>query len=128
MPVSGMNHFTILTDDVPATQAFYGELLGLTPGWRPAFSFPGLWLYCGDTPILHVVGRDSLPEQRNGVIDHLAFTASGLAGYQQALDARAIAYDLRRVPGNGQWQMFFHDPNGARVELDFDASETPKDA
>ncbi|MFN8719278.1 MAG: VOC family protein [Rhodospirillales bacterium] len=126
MPVSGMNHFTIITDDVPATEAFYGELLGLRPGWRPAFAFPGLWLYCGDVPILHVVGRDSLPEQRTGVIDHLAFTASGLAGYQADLEARGIAYDLRRLPGGGQWQMFFHDPNGARVELDFDAAETPK--
>lgn len=128
MPVSGMNHFTIITDDVPKTEAFYGELLDLRPGWRPDFAFPGLWLYCGDTAVLHVVGRDALPDQRTGVIDHLAFTASGLAGYQTALEARGIAYDLRRLPGNGQWQIFFLDPNGAKVELDFDAAETPKAA
>jgi len=30
---------------------------------------------------------------------------------------------LRRLAGTQSWQLFFHDPNGARVELDFAASE-----
>ena len=29
MPVTAMNHFTILTSDVPRTVTFYRELLGL---------------------------------------------------------------------------------------------------
>ena len=39
--------------------------------------------------------------------------------------ARGVTYDLRRLANSadGQWQLFCHDPNGARVELDFDASE-----
>ena len=41
MPATAMNHFTILTDDVPMTVAFYRELLGLTEGPRPPFDFPG---------------------------------------------------------------------------------------
>jgi len=45
MTVSGMNHFTILTDDLDGTVAFYRELLDLQPGPRPAFGFPGAWLY-----------------------------------------------------------------------------------
>jgi hypothetical protein len=42
-----------------------------------------------------------------------------------ALKARGIDYDLRRLANSadGQWQLFCFDPNGARVELDFDASE-----
>ncbi|MCC6198350.1 MAG: VOC family protein, partial [Burkholderiales bacterium] len=47
MTVSAMNHFTILTDDVPRTVEFYRRLLGLTDGPRPAFGFPGAWLYAG---------------------------------------------------------------------------------
>jgi hypothetical protein len=31
---------------------------------------------------------------------------------------------LRQQVGSGTWQLFSHDPNGAKVELDFDASET----
>jgi catechol 2,3-dioxygenase-like lactoylglutathione lyase family enzyme len=123
MAVSGMNHFTILTDDVDRTIAFYGELLGLAPGARPPFAFPGAWLYAGGQPILHVIGGRPRDDLRRGVIDHMAFTAAGLAPTLNALEARGIEYDCRRLPGDGTWQVFFFDPNGARVELDFAAHE-----
>jgi catechol 2,3-dioxygenase-like lactoylglutathione lyase family enzyme len=119
-----MNHFTILTADVPVTVEFYADLLGLTPGPRPPFVFPGAWLYAGGQPILHVIGGRPPSELRAGVIDHMAFTASGLAATLATLRARGLEHDCRRLPGNGTWQLFFHDPNGARVELDFAAEET----
>lgn len=123
MAIAGMNHFTVLTDDVAATVRFYRELLGLTEGPRPAFDFPGAWLYAGPQAVLHVVGGRPRAELRAGVIDHVAFTASGLAATLAALDARGIARDCRRLPGSGLWQVFFNDPNGAKVELDFAADE-----
>ena len=123
MSVHGMNHFTILTDDVDRTIAFYREHLGLEPGARPDLGFPGAWLYAGGAAILHVVGGRRREELKPGVIDHMAFTASGLAATLAKLDARGIAYDCRRLVGAGTWQVFFFDPNGARVELDFDAGE-----
>jgi len=123
MPATTMNHFTILTDDVPRTVSFYADLLGLEDGPRPAFAFPGAWLYAGGVPILHVIGERPKSELRAGVIDHMAFTASGLAATVAKLKARGLEYDLRRLIGREQWQLFFHDPNGARVELDFAAEE-----
>ena len=123
MPATTMNHFTILTDDVDGTIRFYGDLLGLKPGPRPAFDFPGAWLYAGDQAILHVVGGRPSTELRAGVIDHMAFTAVGLADTLAKLTARNIPHQCRRLVGVGTWQLFFHDPNGARVEMDFDAGE-----
>ena len=41
MSVTAMNHFTILTDDLPTTLAFYEEHLNLKPDARPPFKFPG---------------------------------------------------------------------------------------
>ncbi len=38
-------------------------------------------------------------------------------------DESGTKYELRRQAGAGTWQLFCHDPNGAKVELDFDASE-----
>ena len=124
MAVAGMNHFTVLTDDVPATVEFYRELLGLTEGPRPAFDFPGAWLYAGRDAIVHVIGGRPRSELKAGVIDHMAFSASGLAATLAALDARSIEYTCRRQVGSGVWQVFFHDPNRAKVELDFAAEET----
>jgi catechol 2,3-dioxygenase-like lactoylglutathione lyase family enzyme len=128
MPVTAMNHFTILTDDVPGTVRFYGELLGLADGPRPPFDFPGAWLYAGDAPILHVIGGRPTSELRAGVIDHMAFTAHDLSDTLALLASRNIAHTCRRQAQSGVWQVFFFDPNGARVELDFAAEEPQRRA
>jgi len=123
--IVGMNHFTILAEDERATLDFYVGLLGLTAGERPDLGFPGAWLYSGGPQaVLHIVFGRPLPAQRAGVIDHMAFTARDLTAVKARFDARGVAYDLRRQAGSGIWQLFSHDPNGARVELDFDPSET----
>lgn len=127
MAVTAMNHFNILTDDLPATLAFYEEHLNLKPGARPPFNFPGAWLYAdggkGRDPILHIVAGKQKKDLVKGVIDHMAFTGSGLAKAVEKLKGRGIAYELRKLPAYGTWQLFFHDPNGAKVEIDFDAAE-----
>ena len=128
MAVSGMNHFTILTDDVPRTVAFYSQLLGLRDGPRPDLGFPGAWLYAENAAILHVVGGKAREELRAGVIDHMAFTAKGLSDTLATLAARGIQHSCRQQAGTGLWQVFFFDPNGARVELDFAAEEVPAHA
>jgi catechol 2,3-dioxygenase-like lactoylglutathione lyase family enzyme len=126
MPIQRMDHFTILTRSTEATVAFYGDMLGFTPGPRPAFAFPGAWLYNDGHPVLHVVEKPDIPAA-SGVLDHMAFWGSDLPGYLAKLKARGLAYDLRRLPeggaGAGIWQLFFLDPNNARVEIDFPASE-----
>jgi catechol 2,3-dioxygenase-like lactoylglutathione lyase family enzyme len=124
--ISGMNHFTITAEDRDATLGFYCGLLGLVEGHRPALGFAGAWLYPpgGDAAVLHIYWDRPMPVQRTGVIDHLAFSAHDLAATKARLDAQGLAYDLRRQAGSGAWQLFLTDPNGARVELDFDATET----
>lgn len=125
MPITGMNHFTILTDDVEATREFYCDFLDLEVGPRPPFDFPGLWLYKNGQAILHVIGGRPRAELRAGVLDHMALSATGLAETVDKLKRRGLKFDLRRVArtGDGVWQLFFHDPNGVKVEFDFDAAE-----
>jgi catechol 2,3-dioxygenase-like lactoylglutathione lyase family enzyme len=60
----------------------------------------------------------------HGVIDHMAFTSSDLKAVKARFDERGLKYDLRQHAGAGTWQLFAHDPNGAKVELDFDPGET----
>lgn len=122
--IQEMNHFTVLTDDLERTLQFYVEGLGLAAGPRPPFDFPGAWLYAGDRAILHVIAGRELPAQRAGVLDHMAFSASGLQSVKAKLDAMGVAYELRRLRGSNAWQLFCHDPSGAKVELDFEATES----
>lgn len=125
MPAVAMNHFTILTDDLDGTLAFYRDHLDLHPGARPPFAFSGAWLYAagGQEAILHVIAGRDRDILRAGVIDHMAFTGRDLAGTVARLRARGIPHELRRLPSYGTWQLFFNDPNGAKIEMDFDAAE-----
>lgn len=122
--IHGMNHFTVLAEDREKTLAFYCGLLGLQEGARPDLGFPGAWLTAGGPQaVLHIVFGRALPQPRAGVIDHMAFSARDLKAVTARLDAAGQPYDLRRQAGSGTWQLFTFDPNGARVELDFDAAE-----
>jgi len=123
MIATGMNHFTVLTDDVPRTVDFYREFLGLAEGYRPDLGFPGAWLYANGQAVLHVVGGKPRASLRPGVIDHMAFSATGLQATLDRLAARDVEHVCRQQAGTGLWQVFFHDPNGARVELDFAPAE-----
>ncbi|MGB0128864.1 MAG: VOC family protein [Rhodocyclaceae bacterium] len=118
-----MNHFTVLAKDLDSTREFYAEVLGLVEGYRPNLGFPGAWMYIGDAAVLHIVAGRALPTDPRGVLDHMAFSAWDLPGTVRKLEAKAIAFDLRRQTDSGVWQLFFFDPNGARVELDFGAGE-----
>ena len=122
--ILGMNHFTVIAENLDRTLEFYVGLLGLEPGHRPDLGFPGAWLYADGRAILHVYGDRPVPAGRAGVIDHMAFTASGLKAVKARFDAAGVKYDLRQQRGAGTWQLFCFDPNGAKVELDFEPSET----
>ena len=127
MTVTACNHFTILTDDLPSTLAFYEAHLNLRPGARPPFTFPGAWLYAdsgrGKDPILHVIAGIGKERLVKGVLDHIAFSGAGLAAAVAKLKSKNIKYELRRLPEYGTWQLFFFDPNDAKVEIDFDKAE-----
>jgi catechol 2,3-dioxygenase-like lactoylglutathione lyase family enzyme len=124
--IFAMNHFTITAENREATLGFYCGLLGLKEGHRPDLGFPGAWLYAGgEQAVLHIYWDRPMPATRTGVIDHLAFSARGLAAMKARLDAAGTRYELRQQAGAGTWQLFTHDPNGAKVELDFDALERP---
>jgi catechol 2,3-dioxygenase-like lactoylglutathione lyase family enzyme len=125
--IHGMNHFTITAEDRAATLGFYCGLLGLQEGFRPDLGFPGAWLYTAGAPqaVLHIYWERPMPALRTGVIDHMAFSASDLKAVKARFEAAGITFDLRRQAGAGTWQLFSHDPNGAKVELDFDPAEVP---
>ncbi len=123
MAIDAMNHFTVLTRDLDATSAFYVDILGLKQGYRPPLGFPGIWLYAGTQPILHVVAGRPLPAPPAGVLDHMALSATDLPAIAARVKSNGIKYDLRRQPDSGVWQLFCFDPSGARVELDFASNE-----
>lgn len=120
-----MDHFTVVTDRLDDTVAFYG-MLGLTVGPRPNFGVGGAWLYIGGHPVLHVVETTTMPEPRRGALDHMAFFAHDFQVVAAAIVRAGLPYRVIRTPRPfSQWQMFLQDPNGIDIELDFAPEETP---
>lgn len=119
MPVETLDHYTIDAADVDASASFYVDVVGLRLGERPPFTFPGAWLYCGEKPVVHLVGERNRGEVGTGTIDHVAFRASDFDAYTRRLDEREISYRQRQVPDMPLRQIFLEDPDGVTIELNF---------
>jgi catechol 2,3-dioxygenase-like lactoylglutathione lyase family enzyme len=125
MPLHGLEHALVLTDDLEATRAFYCEVLGFEAGERPALAFPGFWLYLDGVACVHVADRAAYEAHLeevglgrvSGPIDHLAFAADDHAALLARLEAAGIPAVANDVPGAGFRQLFLDDPNGVRIEL-----------
>ena len=131
MPLNALNHYTLRPVNLEATKEFYVEVLGLPIGYRPPLGFPGYWLYCGDVPTVHLIGpregEVGLPDrhvQPTGLLDHIAFSCTGLADMKANLASRGLSYQERVIPRDHQTQLFLHDPDGLAVELNFPPAET----
>jgi catechol 2,3-dioxygenase-like lactoylglutathione lyase family enzyme len=130
MPLTKLEHYLVLTDDLDATRDFYCLALGLREGPRPPLGFPGYWLYIGDVPCIHVAEwltyrahstALGIPVTERapgtGALDHIAFNAVGCAEVKATLISHGIEFTENEVPGAGLTQLFLNDPNGVKVEI-----------
>jgi catechol 2,3-dioxygenase-like lactoylglutathione lyase family enzyme len=120
MAVTGLDHYALLCSDPQRTTRFYTEVVGLTVGPRPNLSFPGVWLYVGAQPIVHIIFGKEIPGKATGAVDHLAFTAVGdLESTYATLEKNEIEFTQRVIERSGVTQVFFRDPDNVGVELNF---------
>ncbi|MBL8518933.1 MAG: VOC family protein [Betaproteobacteria bacterium] len=125
MPVTGLDHYNLRAsrDMLETLKDFYCDVVGLTLGTRPPFASFGYWLYAGDAPILHLsetrVG-EVRPAHTANTFDHAAFRCEEFDATLARLDAANIRYKVQTVPGTRVRQIFFADPAGNGVELNFD--------
>jgi catechol 2,3-dioxygenase-like lactoylglutathione lyase family enzyme len=130
MPLTQLEHYLVLTDNLDATRDFYSQALGLRAGSRPPLGFPGYWLYVGDVPCIHVAEWNSyrahsraagipVSERASGTgpVDHIAFNAVDIADVKARLAAHGIEFTENQVPGARLTQLFLSDPNGVKIEI-----------
>jgi catechol 2,3-dioxygenase-like lactoylglutathione lyase family enzyme len=138
MPVSHIEHFLVAADDIDATRDWYAQILGLSPGPHPDFGFPVHWMYVGEVDVVHIgpSARSAGENQRKylgrtsrdtgmgtGAIDHIAFRATGLREMLAHLRSHGVPFAQRRANGQALFQVFFHDPNGIKIELNYAGAE-----
>lgn len=137
MPLSHLEHFLVQTEDIERTRDWYCDVLGMTHGPTPDFKFPVVWLYIGDRDVVHVteggkdvsenrmayLGQQSDATSGTGVVDHIAFRATGLRETMSHLTGLGVAFSQRQVDSQGLYQLFLFDPNGIKIELNFGVEE-----
>src|SRR4030095_5428554 len=93
MGLERLDHINVNTTELATMKAWYSEVLGMTPGPRPNFSFGGAWMYCGGAPTVHPGGRARLePLEGHLRLQHFAFAAKDLAGLLERLSTHGVPY------------------------------------
>lgn len=130
MPLTKMEHYLVLTDDIDGTRDFYCQALGMHVGFRPPLEFPGYWVYIADTPCIHIAEwvtytahslSQGIPVSGRAVgtgpVDHIAFNAHDYDEVVGRLRAHGVSAACNDVPGGTLRQLFLTDPNGVKIEI-----------
>lgn len=138
MPVSHIEHILVAADDIDATRDWYARVLGMRSGPHPDFGFPVHWMYVGDVDVVHIGPSAKAASERQkdylgrtsqnagtgtGALDHIAFRATGLREMMEHLRSEGVPFSQRRANGQALFQLFFYDPNGIKIELNYAAEE-----
>ncbi len=122
--IVAFDHVNVRTAHLAEMRAFYVDVIGLRTGPRPGFSFGGAWLYCGDSPVVHLVEVATPPQPVGELrLEHFALRAQGLAEFLERLRAHGIAPSLGFIHDFGICQVNVRDPDGTRVHIDFPIAE-----
>jgi hypothetical protein len=126
--IAGVDHVNLCTspERLDLLGRFYVEAIGLSIGPRPGSPATGTWLYAGERPVVHLSAKSRAGDAsaRDGFatgFDHVAFRASGGRAYRARLRALGIAFAESKRPT--AYQILLTDPDGTRLELNFDPSE-----
>jgi catechol-2,3-dioxygenase len=126
--IQGFSHYNLRAPRpmLEALRQFYSEVVGLAVGDRPPFKSFGYWLYGGGKDLLHLTECSGEEQRSTGIattFDHAAFNCSGRAEVERRLTSYGVKYELARVPQTGQVQLFFNDPAGNGIELNFENAD-----
>jgi catechol 2,3-dioxygenase-like lactoylglutathione lyase family enzyme len=130
MKVNALDHVNIITDDMKGTIGFLVDLFDLDVRDAPPPLPPEhyQWLYdANDRAIFHINSklapqayvRDTQAGPTTGAIHHVALNCSGHDAFRERLEKHGVDYKLNDIPSVNLKQIFFTEPNGVLIELNF---------
>jgi catechol 2,3-dioxygenase-like lactoylglutathione lyase family enzyme len=112
-----LDHVNVRCSRLDETVQFLERLVGLKRGWRPAFPFPGAWLYDDSGRAVVHLGQAGGEPGPAGAVDHIAFYFDDLAAQLTRQTSQGFPVELRAVPGTSIRQCFVTGPDGLIVEI-----------
>ncbi len=110
-------HVCIESDDLAATEAFYGYL-----GINRIFDFRnleneliGMYLEFGNNTYFEIVKVSERKKQ--GIISHFAIEVEDVEAVRNTLVGKGVEVTEKRLGGDNTWMVTCHDPNGIFIEF-----------
>ncbi|QJR80806.1 diguanylate cyclase [Alteromonas pelagimontana] len=121
MGIEAIDHYNIQApwNALLQTRSFYIDIVGLREGFRPEFRHRGFWLYAHKLPLLHLSEGTEVMREPRSSIDHVAFKCTGLQEIVTRLNDKKIRFRQQGIAQLQQTQLFFRDPLGNGIELNF---------
>lgn len=130
MKINALDHVNIITDDLQATARFFVDIFDLDLRDGPAPLPPELvqWLYDDNgRAIFHINAkemqqafqRETQSGPTTGAIHHVALDCTDHLAFIARLEQFDIAFRLNDIPSIKLKQIFFSEPNGVLLELNF---------
>ena len=116
------DHFGLSVADARVSAKFYQDVVGLEPMATPGVWPTDRWMHAGNFQVHLIGGRTSTAQPAADV--HFAFRVPSLAEEIAVLDRHHVAWESSdhrphqvgtRV--DGVLQIYFHDPDGYRIEI-----------
>lgn len=130
MRLNALDHVNIITEDLAGTARFFSNMFDLDVRDAPAPLKPewAQWLYDDAGRAIFHINTKEMPQafaretpagRVTGAIHHVALNCSGHDAYVERLELHGIDYRLNELPSVQLKQIFFHEPNGVLLELNF---------
>ncbi len=130
MKLNALDHVNIITDDLAGTTKFFVKLfdLDVRDGPEPLPPEHVQWLYDDSgRAIFHINSREMQQAYHRetktgpmtGAIHHVALDCSDHKAFIARLEAHGIDYRLNDISSINLKQLFFSEPNGVLLELNF---------
>ncbi|MDG2450111.1 MAG: VOC family protein [Saprospiraceae bacterium] len=121
--VTGINHVTLIVDDLEKAAHFYEEELGLEPIAAFVFDYPTAFFKITDDQQLHLSEWDDAISFRGHICVKVEDFSSYFYRFKELniIDVKPWG-NVRQLP-DGAMQMFIRDPSGNLVELSSHPSE-----
>jgi catechol 2,3-dioxygenase-like lactoylglutathione lyase family enzyme len=119
---TGINHVSIAARDLEESTRFYETVFGMERIATPMFETPVQWLRVGDLQLHLFLEENGTAPARH----HIGLTIDDFAAAYDAIAASRSAEwgaELVELP-SGQVQLYFRDPAGNLIELNWPDAET----
>lgn len=114
-----LDHVNITVVDGPRMVRFLEDVLEAREGFRPAFGFPGHWVYVDDHPVIHLTVADRPADFPEGIVNHVAFGVYEFETARARVEACGYPWKLAGIPGTPIGQIFVTGPEGLLLEIQY---------